>query len=413
MHRVKLTKAVVDQAPLVAKGRATYYDTDLKGLALRVGQKSKVYYVCRWDAQANNTIWVKLGDAKHITPQIARTLAERELTRQRTADPDVATEPPVINLPVDEPLVRDDYTVEELVSMYLKEHAAKKRDGGREDSLKLTKYFLPYFPGRPAKSITRAEIAAILMKIKGRGMSDHVRAAISKMFNFGIGIAWVDTNPVVGTVRRHKKVKRDRVADKNELPILLNSLLRIEHPVLGKLIQFSLYTLARRSEVALAEWKEIDFAQKVWTIPKTRTKNGRRFLVPLSDPAMEILRSLFDAKKRWVFEYEKPTRKVKLGPPGVDYVSHYMKGHMDALRESDLTGAEGITVHDLRRTAATWIGSLMKRKDVPPILLNHTDSSATGHYDYGEYLDLKREALDLWAERLKGLLEGEPLSRGA
>jgi integrase len=39
-------------------------------------------------------------------------------------------------------------------------------------------------------------------------------------------------------------------------------------------------------------WAEIDFTEKLWTIPATRMKNATEHLVPLSEPVIEILKGL-------------------------------------------------------------------------------------------------------------------------
>lgn len=55
--------------------------------------------------------------------------------------------------------------------------------------------------------------------------------------------------------------------------------------------EFTLLTACRTNEVRQAEWSEIDFDAKVWTIPTERTKMKTAHRVPLSDEAMKCLRS--------------------------------------------------------------------------------------------------------------------------
>jgi integrase len=53
-----------------------------------------------------------------------------------------------------------------------------------------------------------------------------------------------------------------------------------------------LLTLQRRSELALAEWREFDLKAKTWTIPDAHAKTGKGHVLPLSDGAVEELRKL-------------------------------------------------------------------------------------------------------------------------
>ena len=57
-------------------------------------------------------------------------------------------------------------------------------------------------------------------------------------------------------------------------------------------LQLLALTFLRPSEVRLGEWAEVDFAEKLWRIPARRMKMRREHLVPLSPPALDILRSL-------------------------------------------------------------------------------------------------------------------------
>jgi integrase len=44
--------------------------------------------------------------------------------------------------------------------------------------------------------------------------------------------------------------------------------------------------------VRFATWDEIDFANKLWTVPASRMKAGKAHHVPLSEPAIALLRAL-------------------------------------------------------------------------------------------------------------------------
>jgi integrase len=55
-------------------------------------------------------------------------------------------------------------------------------------------------------------------------------------------------------------------------------------------LQFAILTAARSGEVRLAVWNEIDFESRLWTIPADRMKAKREHVVPLSKPALIILK---------------------------------------------------------------------------------------------------------------------------
>ena len=49
-------------------------------------------------------------------------------------------------------------------------------------------------------------------------------------------------------------------------------------------------TAARSGEVRGADWSEIDWDARLWTVPAARMKAGREHRVPLSAQAMAVLR---------------------------------------------------------------------------------------------------------------------------
>jgi integrase len=57
-------------------------------------------------------------------------------------------------------------------------------------------------------------------------------------------------------------------------------------------LEFLILTAARTGEVVGARWSEIDLTAALWTIPATRMKSGKEHRVPLSPPAVALLRAL-------------------------------------------------------------------------------------------------------------------------
>ena len=55
-------------------------------------------------------------------------------------------------------------------------------------------------------------------------------------------------------------------------------------------LQFAILTAARSGEVRGAQWSEIDMEPAEWIIPAERMKTGQPHRVPLSEPALAILR---------------------------------------------------------------------------------------------------------------------------
>jgi integrase len=68
--------------------------------------------------------------------------------------------------------------------------------------------------------------------------------------------------------------------------------LRNQAGIGARALRFAILTAARSGEVRGARWREIDFSMATWTVPADRMKGAREHRVPLSEPALEILREM-------------------------------------------------------------------------------------------------------------------------
>ena len=104
--------------------------------------------------------------------------------------------------------------------------------------------------------------------------------------------------------------KRDRVLSDEEAAAIWRAAGEAPLPYRA-IVRLLMLTGQRREEVAGMTWAELSEDLATWTIPATRTKNGIPHLVPLSQPARELLHALpFEhqrAKLALVFPGERGT----------------------------------------------------------------------------------------------------------
>ncbi len=94
MPKLLLTKRNIDSkkhVPSVDSGQVDYFDTELKGLLLRVGKESKTFY-CMVDVKDKETGKFKgkrekLGAYGELTPEEARAMAPEIIKRLREGRP--------------------------------------------------------------------------------------------------------------------------------------------------------------------------------------------------------------------------------------------------------------------------------------------------------------------------------------
>ena len=78
MPKFHLTKRTIEAIPLTELGQILYRDSELTGFGIRVGSKSKVFFV---EGQVNRrTVRVTIGKYGPLTPEIARRLALKNLS---------------------------------------------------------------------------------------------------------------------------------------------------------------------------------------------------------------------------------------------------------------------------------------------------------------------------------------------
>lgn len=188
--------------------------------------------------------------------------------------------------------------------------------------------------------------------------------------------------------------KRDRVLTVAELRAIVPAL-RDGADRYRQAMWFMLLTLARREEVCGATWGQVDVAAAEWTIPTT--KNGQPHVVPLSAPALAMLRAIRPdgaAADAVVFATRSGGRLANL-----DRATKAVMAD---------TGTAGWTRHDLRRTGATLLGEMGVEPHVIEAALNHTalHSQLAATYNRARYRPAVKAALDMLADRLDGIALG-------
>jgi integrase len=348
-------------------------------------------------------VWPKTGLAEaHEKAEAARALLRRGIDPRRagiTVAPRVKSERP----PAEGP---PGHTVEHLAREFMTRHVKRQRRRPEYVQQILDASVLPRWARRDARTIKPREIIELLDEIADRApvMANRVAGLLSQMFRFGIHRAIVETTPVQLLYRPGGKEKpRARVFLEDELKAFLTNLddaCRFQR--LPHVLTLLLLTLQRRSELALAEWREFNFTDKTWTIPDEHAKAGKGHVLPLSEWAIEEL------------------QKLKVMADGSRYVLPNADGSAPAdpkyitrsvarcLKRFQKHGVAAFTPHDLRRTGRTGLARLGVKVDIAERVLNHARERIEATYDVHEYVDEKREALQTWAKYLAELRDGLP-----
>jgi integrase len=292
---------------------------------------------------------------------------------------------------------------------------------GREVERDIRREFLPAWGNRPVVEIRPYDVRAVVKAAKDRGapyQAFNLLATARRLFSWAIDqqVYSLETSPcdrlkpkaIIG-----RKVFRTRILDDDELRAFWRGTARLGYPY-GPLFRILTLTGQRKSEVAEARWPEFDLARKLWTIPKGRMKADAPHVVPLSDDVIAILQSLPRFRKGdHLFSTTFGVKPVN----GFSKVKERLDSRMlrswralGRVRGENRRKAEidSWVIHDIRRTMRTGLSALPIPDLVRELVIAHTKPQLHKVYDQHVYLDEKRRALDLWAAKLRSIVEPVP-----
>lgn len=273
--------------------------------------------------------------------------------------------------------------------LYLRYYEAHISIRCSESEQRNAQYFYKKHGGRwketPVHAITRRDVQSWADEVSVTAPAAATRAvnAMQRTINWGLRRELIPpiTNPCKGIDKQPDK-QRDRFARPEELRRLEESM-KQESPVIRDFFWIVLETGARRGNVSSMRWDEIDFDTRTWTIPASKTKNGETHVAPLTGNALSILRRRLQSRRPgsiWVF-------------PGKFGDAHPIKDVRRAWeRIKKRAEVADLTIHDLRRTNASYMAMNGANQFTIAGMLGHKDLRSTAIYARLDVSAVRREA---------------------
>jgi integrase len=427
MPTIKLTARALDTLPLPRRGRVEYFDDSLPGFAVRVFPSGRRVFTLLYrmkGGRGNRKERVDIGTYPPLTLKQARDRAEKlKAEIQLGKDPRGEREPTTATAT---DALDDGVSVKRLCEAYLLHPSG----GGKLRAASTLPHYrrlieaeiVPAFGERRAAEIARTEVREWSERLAAKKpvVANRAFAVMRRCYEWALSRDVVQASPFVGIHKPAAELARDRVLTDAELQAIFEAL-RQERPIIAGLWEFLLYTAVRPGTALAAQWSHIDLTRKSWEVPVTKKARGnpegagKPFVVPLSPQAVAVLKLLqpFSAHSDYVFPGGSPRRAT------VDSERNLFSPQKSIQRVREKTGIGDLQLRDIRRTVATGLGRLK----VPPVtisrVLDHTIQGVgqvTHVYAKYDFLEEKREALNLWGRHLAALQKAGPkdliLSRG-
>ncbi len=365
--RFQFNKERILALPASAAGtRATYHDTKTPGLQLRVTPAGVKTFSMYRRTKGGGPERVTLGRFPAMTVEQARKAASTVNSEiEHGANPAEVKR-----------VLKAEPTLTEFFTEYGRRHGEKLAVWSNMQQ-RFRDYLQKPLGDQKLGGITRAMIARALSDVENAGKAPAtvrlVRALASGIFGKAIEWGYLEMNPAQSVKVAGRLVSRDRFLQADELPRFFRSLAEEPSIAMRDFILLALLTGARRSNLCAMRWSEINVADSVWRIPDT--KNGTPQNVTLCPEAVEILKA------------RKETIAGEFVFPGSGASGHMVEPKRAVIRVMERAGipygrneANGVTLHDLRRTLGSWQARTGATLAIIGKSLNHKSQQATAIY---------------------------------
>jgi len=253
----------------------------------------------------------------------------------------------------------------------------------------LRDYAFPTIGSLPVHAIRQSDILRVLSPIWAEKpkTAQMVRQRLRTVLNWARTAGHREgVNPVEGVEdglpKQRHRVQHRTALPFNDLPDFMCRLEAVEG-VAEFALRFLILTAARSGEVRAMTWGEVDMDDAVWTVPGEKMKAGLPHRVPLSEPALEVLRAARGLDPEKVFPGQKrnqPMHDMTIAAP---------------LKRMGVAG----TVHGFRSTFRDWAAERTSvPREIAEMCLAHTVGNAVERaYARSDLFDKRRDLMERWA----------------
>lgn len=359
-------------------------------LRVRDGKRTYVLRYCiggkRKDKHLGSADDLSLTEAKRLADKLRSELAEGKLPQ--TARDKLAEKLKEADAPTFEKYALE--AIEKIASVRVWKNAKHKAQWFAT----VRAYAFPVLGKKKLSEIKKADVLEVLRPIwsSKTETASRVRGRLENIFSYAVTDGLMEFNPAIwrGNLDRDlPPPSKIQIVEHHEaMPLeVLQGKISCFYPAdtrTRQVILFTILTASRVGESVPARWDEIDWENRIWSVPPERRKDQKPYphRVPLSDQAIELLNSV-EKKGEEIFCFNADN----LG-------SRYSLAHL--LQQMTNTTA---TMHGFRSTFRDWAAENGVPDTIAEKCLMHvTGNAVVQAYQRSDLLEQRREVMQAWAD---------------
>lgn len=381
MPKINFTKTAIERLPLPEKSWVYYTDEKTPSLTLGVGPSGvKTFYLYKRVSGQTAPERIKIGRYPEFSVEMARNhamvLHGMFAKGQNPAEIKRAGKAELTLLELFQEYIRlyaiphGIKTIEaqtQLFNVYLGRNDAPRKKHGRERS---KPEGAVDWSNKPISNISHDDVIRLHHKLgegAGKIVANRVVELLRAVFNRCSRLRLISlSNPAEG-IEPYKEVSRDRFLKPSEIPNFFKAL-ESESQDNRDFFLLALLTGARKSNVLTMQWGDLDIKTGSWRVPGELSKNGQPMVIPLTNPALEILKARLQ------------TQSIGFVFPGNGRLGHMTSPKRAWQRIVTKAGLSDIRPHDLRRSLGSWMVNTGASLAIVGGTLGHKDSKSTEVY---------------------------------
>jgi integrase len=340
---------------------------------------------------------MSLGNAEHIGLAEARQMAS-DARGQLAHGVDPLDERRAEKAPPAAPTP----TFAEAAERYIAGHEAGWRNPKHRQQWRntLATYAAPVIGSLPVSDVDTTAVLRVLEPVwpTKPETATRLRGRIELVLDFARVQGWRDgPNPALWrghlqlalpSRNKVRAVEHHAALDWREAPAFMAQL-RLQAGFGAMALRFAILTAARSGEVRGARWLEIDNDAALWAVSADRMKAKRPHRVPLSDAALDILKTAATLRhnadpRAFVFPGQRDKRPLS---------DMSLTAVLRRMNRGELTA------HGFRSTFRDWASETGQPADVAEAALAHVVGDKTvAAYQRGDLLERRRQLMSDWAD---------------